>query len=218
MSPPLTPDQSEANRQLAEELAKAIYARPVQSWLDDLIARFRDWLNSSADGAGTFTQDQVVVAGVVAAVLLAGLIWVGLSRLRTERAKPKGLKLEHDHRTGADLRKAAADLAGRGAWSEACVTLFRAMVRALSERVVIEEFPGMTAKEATDRASLRLPQLSAQLAWSATLFDAIAYGHRDGTAEHYQQLLQLSNQAANAKPTPLPTDLAGAGATAEVGP
>lgn len=203
MSPPLTPDEAEANRQLAEELAKAIYARPVQSWLDDLINRVSDWLNDSTNGGGVFTQDQLAVAGLVGVVLLAAIVWVVLSRLRSDRTKAKGLSLDGDKRTGLDFRQAAADQASRGAWSEACLTIFRAMVRSLSERVIIDEFPGMTAKEATDRASTRLPGLSSQLAWSGSLFDSIAYGHRVGTAEHYQELLNLADVVDSTKPAPL---------------
>ena len=51
--------------------------------------------------------------------------------------------------TEADLRSAAAALAASGEWGTALIELFRAMIRSLSERVVIEEFAGHGLLERT---------------------------------------------------------------------
>lgn len=206
MSPPLTPDADEARRQLAEELAKPAYSRPLQSWLGDLLDRLGDWFDGNIDPVNqALSLDQTVALVAVLVIAVAAIIWAVMGRLRAERRRAGGLELETEERSSAELRTTAEQFAAAGDWQQAFLTLFRAQIRSLSERVIIDEFPGMTAKEATDRAALRLPGLAGQLGWAAAMFDAIAYGHHGAVAAHYQELVSLAEQLASTRPTPLAT-------------
>jgi hypothetical protein len=74
------------------------------------------------------------------------------------------------------------------------------MIRSLGERAIIEEFGGMTAHEAAAQAAPRLPGLAQRVTGAAEVFDALAYGHRSGSARQYQEMLELDAEVAGARP------------------
>jgi hypothetical protein len=199
MSPPLTPTADEARHQLELELAKPEYL-DTKSWLARLFERLLDWL-SGLDGPGWSASDWVALAitgGVLAAVVCA--IGYIAGPLRRERKLASAGVLAGEDRTAAELRDDAAQLAGRGAWAEAILQRFRAIVRALSERVIVHETPGMTAHEAALQAAARLPALAAGLVEGAGVFDAIAYGGRPGTEAQYEAMADLDGRVAQTRP------------------
>ena len=110
--------------------------------------------------------------------------------LRTERRR-RAVFAEATDQDAAGLRAQAVQLAEAADWDAAVLALFRALVRSLSERGIIAEFPGMTAREASSRAAERLPDLAERLTRAATVFDSVAYGHNPGSAEQYRDLLAL---------------------------
>jgi hypothetical protein len=198
MSPPLTPTADEARRQLQEEVLKPEYLQ-VQEWWNQLLDRLVDWL-----GVRTLTaalNAPTAVGVVVAVVVLAGLVAILLAiRNSARRRRPEAGLMEGEERTATDLRAEAESLAGNGEWATAILQRFRGIVRALSERAIILETPGMTAHEAAAQAAERLPDLAARLGGGADVFDAIAYGGRPGSPERYRAMVELDDAVAAAKP------------------
>lgn len=209
MSPPLTPGADEARRMLEQELSKPEYLNP-QGWLDDLLNRLLDWL--VGDRRITPMNDGQATSLTVAVVLLViavGIgLWVLLGPVGASRRRPGEVFAGDDNRTSGDLRADAERLAADGQWGPATLQRFRAMVRALDERAIIEPNPGLTALEAAGRAARRLPTAADRLTAAAGVFDGLAYGGRKGSAEQYRVMAALDGEVAALRPT-LPTDAAG---------
>lgn len=198
MSPPLTPDADEAHRQLAEELSNPIYADP-QSWIQDQFRKLLDWLTGDPSSSTALSESQLITLVVSVVAIAAVALWLFMGPLRSERRRTAELLTDED-RNATDLRADAARLASAREWTAATLQLFRALVRSLDERAIIEESPGMTATEAAGRAAPRLPSLADRLSRAATVFDALAYGHRNGSAAQYQEMLDLDDEVARARP------------------
>ncbi|MCA0295097.1 MAG: DUF4129 domain-containing protein [Actinobacteria bacterium] len=209
MSPPLTPGADEARRMLEQELSKPEYLNP-QGWLEELVNRLFDWLVGDRritpmnDGQAT----SLTVAVVLLVVAVGVGIWVFLGPLGASRRRPREVFASEDARTSGELRADSARLASDGRWGPATLQRFRAMVRALDERAIIEPNPGLTALEAAGRAALRLPTVAERLTVAAGVFDGLAYGGRSGSAEQYRVMAALDEEVAALRPT-LPTDVAG---------
>jgi hypothetical protein len=87
-----------------------------------------------------------------------------------------------DRRTAAQLRSAADAAAAGGDYSLAVAERFRAIVRDLEERAVLDERPGRTALEVSAEAGRVLLTAARALADGAELFDDVVYGQRPATA------------------------------------
>ncbi|MDR1711370.1 MAG: DUF4129 domain-containing protein [Propionibacteriaceae bacterium] len=197
---PVDPDRDEARRQLAEELAKPEYGDSA-NWWDTFWNRILDWL--TGDPGVRVDVPAELIAGIVIGVIAvaAVILLVAAGPLGTWRKPvPTGDMFAGDTRPADDLRAEAELLAGQGQWTQACLQRFRAMIRSFSERVIIEETPGMTASEAVAQAMSRLPSLSNPLLGAAREFDWMAYGGRQGTQASYQALADLDTTAANTVP------------------
>ena len=198
MSPPLTPDADEARRQLADELSKPIYA-DAQSWLADQWQKLLDWLIGTPTSTGSLSSTQLLVLAATAIGIAALAIWAFAGPVRTERRR-RAVFAADEQRTADQLRADASRLATDQDWTAASMQLCRALVRSLAERTLIEETPGLTAHEAAGRAAPRLPAFSPRLTQAADLFDALAYGHRDGTAQQYRTLVELDEAIGASRP------------------
>jgi hypothetical protein len=202
-APPLQPDRDEALRMMAAELAKPDYAN-TQTWLDSAVGKLLEWLTHGPDGTAGLEGNTLgaIVAALV--VLAAVAVFAIVGPLRRERRAPEGgAVFADDSRSAAEIRREAEALAARGDWTAASIQRFRALVRALGERVVIEESPGLTAAEAMGRAGLRLPTLAAGLRRAGNNFDWLAYGGRAGSAAGYRELAELDELAGKTTPAPL---------------
>lgn len=172
---PVVPDADQARGWLERELADPVYHQQpsilsrLLAWLRDLFAR--------ADGAtlgdvGTL----LVVVGVLAVVVVVTFLVTGPVR-RSRRLARAGAVLDADERrSAAELRAAADAAAARGDWAAAVTDRFRAVVRSLEDRTVLDERPGRTAHEAVEAAGLRLPAHAADLRSAGRLFDDVVYG------------------------------------------
>ncbi len=198
MSPPLIPDAPEARRQLADELANPIYA-DVQNWLADQFRKLLDWLVGGPSPAGSLSSGQLTALVVTLVGLAAVIIWFSTGGIRAER-RMRGAVFADEERTADQLRTDAARLAAADEWASATVELFRALIRSLGERAIIEESGGMTAREATGRAAPRLPDLADRLTGAADVFDALAYGHRSGSASQYREMVELDAEVSRTRP------------------
>jgi hypothetical protein len=172
---PVDPDAPTARRWLLEELA-----RPEYSQRPSLLQRLWEWFLGLFDGIPALDAPPlpVLVGVLVALALLVGVaLWVaGPVRLARRRARSAAVVAHDDDRTAAQMRAAADAAAERGDWTLAVAERFRAVVRHLEERVVIDPRPGRTAQEAAAAAGDRLPELAAGLHDGASLFDDVVYG------------------------------------------
>jgi len=180
-----------------DELAKPVYAahRPsltqqVVDWVWHLLARILDAITSVAPGG---LVGLVVIALVLALVIAIVAFRVG--PLRTAAAAGR-VVFAGATRSAAEHRADAERAAAAGDWDEAVRQRFRAVVRALEERDVLDERPGRTADEAAAEAARSMPASSSELVWSARRFDDVAYGDERATAADYRRLAALDDAAA----------------------
>ncbi|MFF3063267.1 DUF4129 domain-containing protein [Oerskovia sp. NPDC057915] len=207
---PVVPDADTARQWLREELLDPVYVDQPS-----LLMRFIDWVT------GLFTDVRVldvnpvvaslVIVGVVLAVAVVAYVVAGPVRL-SRRARPSAAVFDDDERSAEDLRSAADAAASAGDWATAVVERYRAVVRSLEERVILDPRPGRTAHEAADEAALRLPALADRLTAGARLFDDVRYGKVSVGPAADQALRELDAAALTTTPTPPAHLLGGPGA------
>lgn len=198
---PVVPDRDTAREWLTSELQRPEYAER-ESLLMRVITWILERLNEIDWPATSMSGPQLgILIAVIAAVVL-GLAWLiaGPVRLGRDRAGSAKVLDADDARTAAQMRAAADAAAAAGDWRTATVERFRAVVRSLEERVVIEPRPGRTAQEAAADAGLRLPAQAAGLRSGADLFDGVEYGDRVATAQDDAALRALDAEVTAAKP------------------
>lgn len=172
----VTPDAETARRWAVEELARPEYHQR-ESLLSRLLTWIGEQLSQMADAARVSSwQGAALLVGALLATVLVGLWVAGPVRRGRARAGTQGVLDHDDARSAADLRAAADRAAAAGDWALAVVERFRAVVRDLEERTVLDERPGRTAHEAVVDASARMPEVADRLAAGGRLFDDVAYG------------------------------------------
>jgi len=177
LEPPVTPDAPTARRWAADELANPAYHQQ-----DSLLVRLLRWIAQQFQGLPTLGMQPalaaLLVVGILVVVVLVAL-WVAGPVRRSHRAARDREVLGHDdRRSAAQLRTAADAAAAAGDWSRAVAERFRAVVRALEERAVLDERPGRTALEVAAEAGRVLPSVARDLTEGAELFDEVVYGER----------------------------------------
>ncbi len=173
---PVVPDASTARRWATDELANPIYHQGRS-----LLARLYDWFNSLFENASTadlgLSAGEVAAIVVLVALVVAGIaFWVAGPVRRARRATGSAVVLGDDARSSTELRAAADASAARGDWPAAVLDRFRAIVRALEERALLDERPGRTAHEAAEAAGTRLPDHLTDLRRAGRIFDEVCYG------------------------------------------
>lgn len=209
MTVPVVPDAEQARRWLEQELADPVYHQQPS-----LLQRFLDWLGRLFEGADGLPIGNVgtllaILAGLAVLVTVAFLVTGPVRRSRRVAGARSVLDAD-DRRTAAELRAAADGAAARGDWAAAVADRFRAVVRSLEERAVLEEQPGRTAHEAVEAAGLRLPAHAVDLRAAGRLFDDVVYGERTPRAEDDAALRELDARVAATRPT-LPAGVAAGG-------
>lgn len=199
---PVDPDAETARSWVEAELADPIY-HERQSLLDMAL---RWLLERWEDAQGAISGvDPVAAALVLGSIVLVGTLVV----LAVAGPVRRGRRLERgsvelfvdDTRTAAELRAAADAHALAGRWSDAVADRFRALLRALEERAVVDERPGKTAHEAALEAGAALPAHAADLLRGSRLFDDVCYGDADASADDDAWLRALDAAVAAARPT-----------------
>lgn len=198
---PVEPDAGTAREWARDELARSVYhERP------DLLTMFLEWLQEQlaqigdAAGAVDTRTAALVVTGIAVLVAAVALLVAGPVRRARRSRRPSVEVLGGDVRTAADLRAAADAHAGAGRWSEAVLDRYRAILRDLEDRVVLEPRPGRTAHEAAEEAGARLPDHAAGLRAAGRLFDDVCYGDADATADDDARMRELDRAVAAARP------------------
>lgn len=194
-------DRDTARRAAAEELSDPKYrdARPnllqqIGQWLGEQLEKLLNGLSSVVPG-GIFGLLLVLVLLIVLVVVV---------RLRTGRvaraARSAGAVFGGKRLSADDHRASAAGAAAAGRFGDAVREEFRAVVRALEERALLDARSGRTADEAAAEAGLLLPDVAADLRRGARLFDDVHYGGREGTEAAYRALTGLDERCRRARP------------------
>jgi hypothetical protein len=188
-------DQAAAAAQA--ELAKPAYAaaspslvEQIARWLGDLLGRVIGAVGSVGPG------------GIVGLVVLAALVVLIVVLVRW-RVGPLRRSAADDHsvfvgqvRSAADHRAEADRAVAAGDWDEAVRQRFRALVRALEERDVLDPRPGRTADEAAAEAARVLTTSAQALSSAARAFDDVAYGGLHADAEADRRMRMVDEQVA----------------------
>lgn len=198
-APPLGPGRDEARRWAWDELSDPVYARHQPGWAERAVLWCWHTLQNLELPAGPGGVSGLLI--LVALVLLVVLVvWLRAGPLRGPAARAAGQPVLHGVvRTAAEHRALADEAAGQGRWEVAVAERFRAVVRRLEERGLIDELPGSTAHEVADDAGAALPTLSLDLHEGARLFDDVWYGSRTATAEHDAALRALDARVASTR-------------------
>ena len=202
MDVPVEPDAEQARSWLAAELADPVYHQGP-SLLDRLYAWVQEQL--AALGPAIAGVDPLVAAlvvgGVILVVVVVALLVAG--PVRRARLGPRGSHhvLVDELRSAAELRAAADASAADGRYHDAVLDRFRAILRSLEERTVLDPLPGRTAHEAAEASAGRLPSCAQDLRTAGRLFDDVAYGDLEATAESYRWLTDLDRRVAETRPT-----------------
>lgn len=196
---PLLPDPDEAREWAERELADPVYRAAEPTPFDRAARAVLDFLERlfTAPVSGDWGPWAFVVLAVlvIAAIIVALLIW-GRPRV-TARARPAARALfdEDDGRSADELRADAAAGAQRDDWDAAIVLRFRAFARGLTERGIVDPPPGATARAFARSAGDALPALGSSGLAAASVFDDVRYLGRPGTADAYALVRRLDETA-----------------------
>ncbi|WP_328444776.1 DUF4129 domain-containing protein [Amycolatopsis sp. NBC_00438] len=198
---PVDIDRDTARRAAQEELTDPKYqqARPsvlqqVAQWLGEQLEKLLNGLSSVVPG-GIFGLLLIVVLLIVLVVVI---------RLRTGKiaraARADRLVFDGKRQSADDYRRSAAEAAAAGRYDDAVRDRFRALVRALEERALLDARSGRTADEAAAEAGVLLPNVASELRQGARLFDDVHYGGREGTEAAYRTLTELDERCRRERP------------------
>ncbi len=187
--PPLEHDP-EAVRRLADEILARDEFRPPEA---TLLERIFQWIadhlipgdSEAGSGSGATTTAGAGGSSVVTVVLIvlavAGLgyaLWILVRQPRRRRPDDDdepAVEIEA-YRTAGDWRDAAAEHEGAGRWKEGLRCRFRALVESLIDAGAVPEIPGRTSGELRLDVADSLPDVAADFAAAADLFDRAWYG------------------------------------------
>lgn len=198
---PVDPDAETARRWAEQELADPIYhhgetlLEVVLRWIREQLAVAQNALSAMDGRSAALVLGSVVIVGVVVTLLVVGPV------RRSRRSQRSSVEVfVDDNRTAAELRRSADALAAAGRWSEAVLDRFRAILRSLEERAVVDERPGRTAHEAAVQAAEVLPPRAADLHRASRLFDDVCYGDVEAGRDDDAWLRQVDDAVRNTRP------------------
>jgi hypothetical protein len=197
---PVDIDRDPARVQAAQELTDPGYRAAEPS----LLERLAHWLGE------VFDKLLNSLSGVpggplgVLLVLVLLIVLVVVVRLRVGKVGRAGQAAKQvfagRRRSADEYRRAAEEAAAQGQFADAVRERFRALVRGLEERALLDSRSGRTADEAAAEAGALLPNLAADLTAGARLFDDVHYGGRPGTEDGYRALTDLDNRVRRERP------------------
>nr|WP_240895559.1 DUF4129 domain-containing protein [Kineococcus siccus] len=196
---PLTPGAGEARELLARELAGREYRGQAEPWL----LRVWNWLTErlqrvEVPGIGTSWTGPLLVVLLLVAVVVVVLLVAGPVR-RGARAPQSDTPFD-DLVPSAEHHRRADTAAAAGDWSLAVQERFRAVVRSLEERALLERRPGRTAHEVAEEAAVPLPGCATGLRRAARTFDDVRYGGRTASPAVEAEVRRLAGEVAATRP------------------
>lgn len=194
MSVPLAPDRATAREWVLRELAEPAYG-----------PGFSDRLRSILDDLGIGPSAVLwLLLAVVVLLVAVGVVWfAGVPRRGAGRRTRSSAAVPEDRSepaSAAEFRRRAERAAAEHRFDQAVLDRFRAVVRSLEERAVLEARPDRTADESARDAAVVLPDHGAELAAAARTFDDVCYGGRAGTRAGYEAVTALDTQVTAARP------------------
>ncbi|MCG8923517.1 DUF4129 domain-containing protein [Lentzea sp. CC55] len=190
---PVDPGRDEAREAAARELSDPAYVSDDPNPLERAIDWVLERLGELFAGAGGMSGFTAVTTLVVLAVVVAVVI-----RLRTGRTgralRSGGEVFGSAALTAAEHREAAEKAAAAGDLAEAVRERFRAVVRELEQRGVLDARAGRTVDEVASEAGAALPALADDLRGAAVQFDDVWYGGRPATEEGYRQVVSVDGK------------------------
>lgn len=194
LSVPVTPDPDTARQWAEDELAKSMYHHP-ESLADRLLQWFLELIGKLLDaGSGNAIPPVGYLLGAVLVIVLIVIASrIAVPAMRQRRRVGASVLLGDDARTAEQMRDEAEKALRTGDHTTAALEYFRALVRGCEERVIIDDRAGRTAREAARDIATAVSQHVGELRAAATTFDALCYGHREGTAADAAQMKSLES-------------------------
>ncbi|MDQ7809237.1 DUF4129 domain-containing protein [Amycolatopsis sp. A133] len=198
---PVDIDRDAARRAAAEELADPKYrdARPnilqqIGQWLGERLEELLNSLSSDVPGGifGVLLVVALLIVLVVVILLRTGKI--------TRTSRVDRTVFGEKRKSADEYRRSAAEAAAASRFDDAVRDRFRAVVRALEERALLDPRSGRTADEAAAEVGQLLPNVADQLRQGARLFDDVHYGGREGTEAAYRTLTELDERCRRERP------------------
>ena len=199
---PVDPDADTARQWARDELSKQEYQTGGgTNWLERFMNWVQDLLSGVGNGIGGAWGGWGTLAAIaIGAAVIALIVWLVVGPLRRSRSRGTAdEELGDPTLTSKDLLASARAAADAGDWNKAVIEAYRALIRSLTEREVIDGRPGMTAFEAALAASDAIPAIAQAVTTDADVFDAVRYGHLAATRAHYEHVLATRDGAGKAK-------------------
>ena len=195
---PITRDtaREEAERELRKNDYHLTDESPVQRAIDWLFDRLNELFENavSVTPGGLPSLLLIVVVLVAMAVALRlGLGPAGLVDALTDRRR--GARAT----TPEEYREEAERLAADGAFKEAVRARFRAIIRELELRAVLDERPGRTAGEIAREGGAAVPAIAGDLRSVAATFDRLWYGDKPAGAADYTMVKEADDRIRAAR-------------------
>ena len=197
---PLDPTSPQAQEWLAQELAKSKYhAQP--SLIERFLAWLMDLLGQVGGGPGLPRWVLLVVLlAVLALVVLVARVIMRRDRGGRSGRSGSGATFDEVGVSAEEYRRRAAAALARGEASVALVEAYRAVVAGAVERVILDDAPGRTAREAAAELGPAFPEQARALVDAAAAFDAVRYGHGRASLDAAHQMLALDTTLTRQRP------------------
>jgi len=196
-------DRDDAREAARRELGKAIYQQRRVGWLEAALRWVFERLARIFATAGSVAPGGVPGLLLLLVILVALVVVLGL-RLGPLRRKDLLSDTRDRLIRSADFYRAeAAGFAAAGNWREALRARFRAVIRELEQRGVLDSRAGRTAGEIAAEASIAMPSCAAAMRRAAHVFDEVWYGDRPATREAYEAMVSVDEGVRVGKTSPV---------------
>jgi hypothetical protein len=183
-----------------DELREGIYRAAEPSLADRVVREIREWIFDRFADVLT-----VVPGGLSGVIVLLAILALVFALLRYGAGPLRRSDALTDRRSGAasmtaaDYRAEAERLAAAGEHKEAVRARFRAIVRELEQRAVLDPRPGRTAGEVAAEAGSLVPLVAGDVRSAADVFGEVWYGGSPATAETYARVTRHDDVIRGAK-------------------
>lgn len=193
MNVPVDVDPDTAREAAANELADPVYQQAEPSVVEEIFTWLGKWLGDAL-AAVSGSASGGLLALVVLGLLVFVVIRLRIGRLTRSQRVDRPVFGAGRTRSAQEYRQAAEEARARGDLAGAVRERFRAIVRELNDRGVLDEREGRTVDEIATQAADRLPEHTDGLRTAATLFDDVVYGSHQPTEPGYHGLVTLDDE------------------------
>lgn len=190
---PVDLDRDEAREAAARELSDPAYVSGAPNPLERALDWVLDKLGELLAGAAGMNGITAITILVVLAVIIVVVVRLRAGRV-TGSGHVRGGEVFDSVLTAAEHRAAADRAAAAGDLAEAVRERFRAVVRELEQRGVLDPRAGRTVDEVAIEAGRALPVLADDLRGAAVQFDDVWYGGLPATEQGYRQLVSVDDR------------------------